>query len=221
MIAEIDRGLALIDERFTELAANGDERANRFLESLTRARAELDTLAAQAGTQDDAIGSLAERTDRAAREHRAAGERDPRRASALRSAKRRAAPTGSPKPRRRPGRRSAGSATRRSKPASGSPRPAPRSPQQHERFAALLASVDSGVEDAQSKLAELASTLVQVEREAASLSAETGPALVASLVQVKEAAAHAADRAREAIEAAIPEAAGKLSDEDARRRSSG
>src|SRR5947199_225986 len=85
--------------------------------------------------------------------------------------------------------------------------------QQHERFAALLASVDGGVEDAQSKLAELASTLVKVEREAATLTAETGPALVASLVQVKEAAAHAAERAREAIEAAIPEAAGKLSEE--------
>ena len=62
MIAEIDRGLALIDERFTELAANGDERANRFLESLTRARTELDTLAAQASSQDEAIGSIAERT---------------------------------------------------------------------------------------------------------------------------------------------------------------
>ncbi|MEA3068277.1 MAG: hypothetical protein QOK41_1684, partial [Sphingomonadales bacterium] len=85
--------------------------------------------------------------------------------------------------------------------------------EQRERFAALLASVDGGVGDAQSKLAELASTLVMVEREAASLSSETGPALVASLVQVKEAAAHAADRAREAIEAVIPEAAGKLSDE--------
>jgi hypothetical protein len=87
--------------------------------------------------------------------------------------------------------------------------------EQHERFAALLSSVDSGVEDAQSKLSELASTLVQVEREATSLSAETGPALIASLVQVKEAAAHAADRAREAIEAVIPETAGKLSDEAA------
>src|SRR5206468_9291122 len=62
MIAEIDRGLALIDQRFTELAANGDERANRFLESLTRARLELDTLAAQASSQDDAMSSLAERT---------------------------------------------------------------------------------------------------------------------------------------------------------------
>src|SRR4029079_518925 len=85
--------------------------------------------------------------------------------------------------------------------------------QQRERFAALLSSVDGGVEGAQSKLAELASTLVKVEREATALSAETGPALVASLVQVKEAAAHAAERAREAIEAAIPEAASKLSAE--------
>ena len=55
--------------------------------------------------------------------------------------------------------------------------------------------------------------LAQVEREAGSLSAETGPALVAALVQVKEAASHAAARAREAIEAVIPESAGKLSDE--------
>src|SRR4029078_11943768 len=85
--------------------------------------------------------------------------------------------------------------------------------QQRERVAALLSSVDGGVEDAPSKLAELASTLVKVEREATALSAETGPALVASLGQVKEAAGHAAARAREAIEAAIPDAARKLSDE--------
>ena len=56
MIAEIDRGLALIDQRFTELAANGDERANRFLELLTRARTELDALSAHSSSQDDAIG---------------------------------------------------------------------------------------------------------------------------------------------------------------------
>ncbi|HEX8841465.1 MAG TPA: hypothetical protein VF757_04115, partial [Sphingomicrobium sp.] len=55
--------------------------------------------------------------------------------------------------------------------------------------------------------------LAQVEREAANLSAETGPALVTALVQVREAASHAAERAREAIEAVIPESAGKLSDE--------
>ena len=62
MLAEIERGLALIDQRFTELASHGDERANPFLESLSRARAELDTLAAQASTQDGAIGTIADRT---------------------------------------------------------------------------------------------------------------------------------------------------------------
>ena len=214
MIAEIERGLALIDERFTELAANGDERANRFLGSLTRARAELDTLAAQAGTQDGAIASIAERTT-ALRDsiERLAAEVREGVGSAIGEAQ--------------------GSADRlvetaaAARPDVGWLRDATTEAseklsatsveivQQRERFMALLASVDGGVEDAQSKLADLASTLVQVEREAANLSAETGPALVASLVQVKEAAAHAADRARETIESVIPDTAGKLSKEAA------
>jgi DNA repair exonuclease SbcCD ATPase subunit len=84
--------------------------------------------------------------------------------------------------------------------------------EQQDRFTALLATVDDGVGEAQSKIAELASVLAQAEREAASLSGETGPALVAALVQVKDAASHAAERAREAIESVIPESAGKLSD---------
>ena len=85
--------------------------------------------------------------------------------------------------------------------------------EQQDRFTALLASVDDGVGGAQSKLSELASMLSQVEREAAELSSGTAPALVSALVQVKEAAAHAAERAREAIELVIPESAGKLSEE--------
>jgi archaellum component FlaC len=214
MIAEIERGLALIDERFTELAANGDERANRFLESLTRARGELDTLAAQATTQDDAIDSLAERTavlrdsiERLASEIRenvgiAIGE-------AQGGADRLAEAAAAAKPDIGWLRDATSEASEKLSAT------AAQIAQQRERFTALLASVDSGVEDAQSKLAEFASTLVQVEREAQSLSNETGPALIASLVQVKEAAAHAAERARETIEAAIPTAAGKLSNETA------
>jgi hypothetical protein len=215
MISEIERGLALIDERFTELAANGDERANRFLQSLTRARIELDSLAAQAGTQDGAIGSLAERTE-VLRDsiERLAGEIRENVGVAIGEAQ--------------------GSADRLAE-AAAAARPdigwlrdasveasdkllatSTQIAEQRERFTALLSSVDTGVENAQSKLAELASTLVKVEREATSLSSETGPALIASLVQVKEAAAHAADRAREAITAVIPETAGKLSEEAAK-----
>src|SRR5438309_7553569 len=211
MIAEIERGLKLIDQRFTELAANGDERANRFLESLTRARTELDSLAAQASSQDGAIGSLAERTA-ALREsiERLAIEIRDGVGTALGEAQGGADRLVEAAATARPDigwLRDATVETGERLAATGA-----EIAQQHERFTALLASVDGGVEDAQSKLAELASTLVQVEREAAALSAETGPALVASLVQVREAAAHAAERAREAIEAAIPEAAGKLSE---------
>ena len=212
MIAEIERGLSVIDQRFTELAVNGDERANRFLESLTRARAELDTMAAQAKTQDGAIGSLAERTavlhesiERLATEVRenvgtAIGE-------AQGGADRLAKAAAAAKP-DIDWLRDATSETSDKLAAT-----AAEIVQQRERFTTLLSGIDNGVEEAQSKLAEFASTLVQVEREAASLSNETGPALIASLVQVKEAASHAAERARETIEAAIPEAAGRLSDE--------
>jgi len=215
MIAEIERGLSLIDERFTELAANGDERANHFLESLTRARAELDTLAAQTGTQDGAIGTLAERTaalrdniEKLAAEVRegigvAIGE-------AQGGADRLVQAAAAAKP-EISWLRDATTAAREKLSETGA-----EIAEQRERFTTLLASVDDGVEGAQSKLAELASTLAQVEREAASLSNETGPALVASLVQVKEAAAHAADRAREAITSVIPETAGKLSEEAAK-----
>jgi predicted nucleic acid-binding Zn-ribbon protein len=214
MIAEIDRGLAMIDQRFTELAANGDERANRFLESLTRARLELDTLASQAGSQDDAIGSLAERTaalrdsiGRLATEIRenvgiAIGE-------AQGSADRLTNAAAAARPEVAWLRDATLEASEKLS-ATGA-----EIAQQRERFGALLSSVDDGVEDAQSKLAQLASTLAQVEREATSLSSETGPALIASLVQVKEAAAHAADRAREAIQSVIPEASDKLSEEAA------
>ena len=214
MIAEIERGLALIDQRFTELAANGDERANRFLGSLTRARAELDTLSAHASTQDDAIGTLSDRTEalrgsieRLAHEIRenvgiAIGE-------AQGSADRLVEAAAVVRPEIGWLRDATVEASEKLTATSA------QIVEQRERFTSLLSSVDTGVEDAQSKLAELASTLAQVEREATSLSSETGPALIASLVQVKEAAAHAADRAREAIEAVIPQTAGKLSEEAA------
>jgi|tagenome__1003787_1003787.scaffolds.fasta_scaffold20949982_3 hypothetical protein len=212
MLAEIERGLALIDQRFSELATQGDERANHFLESLTRARTELDTLASQASTQDEAIGTIAERTatlretiGRLSEDIRdgvgtAIGE-------AQGGAERLAWASATLKPEIGWIREAAIEVSERITATGG------QIAQQQDQFTALLASVDDGVGDAQSKLSELASMLVQVEREANNLSAETGPALVSALVQVKDAAAHAAERAREAIEAVIPASAGKLSEE--------
>jgi DNA repair exonuclease SbcCD ATPase subunit len=212
MIAEVERGLALIDERFAQLAANGDERANHFLGSLTRARTELDALAALSASQDGAIGAIADRTaglresiDRLSAEIReglggAIGE-------AVGSADRLSQTTAAAKPEIGWIRDAAVESSEQIA-LTGS-----NIAEQQDRFTALLAAVEDGVGGAQSKIAELASVLAQAEREAASLSAETGPALVAALVQVKEAANHAAERAREAIEAVIPESAGKLSEQ--------
>ena len=212
MIAEIDRGLALIDQRFTELASQGDERANRFLQSLSRARTELDALAAEANAQDNAIGSVAERTE-ALRESiaRLAGEIRDGVGTMLGEAQggtdRLLASTSAIRPEIGWIREAAIEASDRIANAGG------QIAEQQDRLATLLASVDDGVGAAQSKLTELASVIVQVEREASSLSAETGPALVSALLQVKEAAAHAAERAREAIESVIPASADKLSEE--------
>ena len=83
---------------------------------------------------------------------------------------------------------------------------------QQERLAALMTSVDLGVGQAEQRLTELSAAIAAASEEAGRLSAETGPALVAALVQVREAAAHAAERAREAIAKVIPESAGDLSE---------
>jgi len=210
MIAEIDRGLAMIDERFTELASHGDERANHFLQSLTRARTELDALAAQAGDQDGAIGALAERT--AALRESIARLADEVRDSvgtalgeAQGSADRLASAAATVKPELGWMRDAAVEASDRMSAT------AAEVAAQQDRFTALLASVDDGVGTAQSQLKSLTAAIAGAQAEATSLSAETGPALVAALVQVKEAAGHAAERAREAIDAVIPESAGKLS----------
>jgi hypothetical protein len=212
MLAEIERGLALIDERFAELATHGDERANRFLESLTRARTDLDTLAAQASSQDVSIGAIAERTT-ALRENIDRLTNDIRESlgtaigEAQGGADRLAEAAAAVRPEIGWIRDAAIEAGERVSTTGEIVA------QQQDSLAALLASVDDGVGNAQSKLTELASMLAQVEREASELSAATAPALVDSLVQVKEAASHAAERAREAIEEVIPASAGKLSEQ--------
>ncbi|MFL6730338.1 MAG: hypothetical protein ACJ8E3_02495 [Sphingomicrobium sp.] len=202
MIAEIDRGLGMIDERFTELASHGDERANHFLESLTRARTELDTLSAQASNQDGAIGSLADRTA-ALRE--SIGHLAAEIGQAQGGADRLAEATSAVKPELSWMRDAALEASERMTAT------ADHIGEQQERFATLLASLDDGVEGARSKLAQLKSAIGDAQTEADNLTAETGPALVAALVQVKDTASHAAERAREAIGAVIPESAEKLS----------
>ena len=152
MIAEIDRGLALIDERFTELAANGDERANAF-----------------PPIADPCPRASSTRSPRRRAPRTMQSDRSP-------SARRRCARTSSGWPTKSARMSGAaigeaqGGADRLAEAASAAKpdigwlrdatvetseqlaRPALKIAQQHERFTALLPSVDDGVEDAQSKL---------------------------------------------------------------------
>ncbi|MEO6433753.1 MAG: hypothetical protein ABIO29_07230 [Sphingomicrobium sp.] len=188
MLSEIESGLAVIDQRFAELAANGDQRAAHFLESLTRARSALDTMSTQAGAQDDVIARLAERTE-AVRGH----------IEQLASITQTLRPDIE-------GVRDAAVEAHSKLDATGG-----QLSEQQNRLTGLIATLDDGLGDAQSKLVALTASITQTQAEAAALTSQTGPSLVAALVQVREAATHAAERAREAIEKVIPESASKLS----------
>jgi hypothetical protein len=203
MIADIGMGVATLDERFAQLATDGDSRAITITNALNRMRAELDSLSQQSGASDGAIDGLAERTSalRHSVEQLAAeiGE-------AQAGAERMLSAAEAARPEIQWAHQASLEAGAKLEAGAGAIEA------QHDSLAALLAAVDTGVGGAEKRLAELAEAVRTANTEASRLSAETGPALVAALLQVKEAASHASERAREAIQAVIPESAGQLSD---------
>ena len=172
--------------------------------SLTRARAELDTLAAQASTQDDAIGSLAERTTAlresierltddirdsvgtAIGEAQGGADRLAEAAAAVRPE------IGWLRDADRRNQRAARCDGRRDRAAARAVRRAARERRRRGR--------GRPVEARRARVDACARSSARRRTSAP----RPGPALIASLVQVKEAAAHAAERAREAIEAVDP-----------------
>ena len=211
MIADIGMGVATLDERFAQLAADGDSRAATMINALNRMRTDLEALSQESGVQDGAIGGLAERTSalRQSVEQLSLELRE-QLASAIGEAEagtgRILATAQSARPEIEWAHQASLEASTRLEAGAGAIEA------QHDRLAELLAAVDTGVGGAERRLAELAEAVRTADTEASRLSAETGPALVAALVQVKEAAAHAAERAREAISAVIPDSAGQLSE---------
>ncbi len=210
LLSDIDQGLQSIDQRFQLFADQGDERAAAVGATLALVRAELDAIGDRSGASDNVLASIGSRAeglrqsldalDVTVRQQLTAGIADVEYgAERLRLA------TETIHPSILASRDAANEASIRLEQG------AEVIEAQHDRLAALLAAVDTGVGGAQRRLGELAETIANAEREAGRLSSETGPALVASLVQVKEAAAHAADRAREAISAIIPQSAANLS----------
>ncbi|WP_324807651.1 hypothetical protein SH584_00300 [Sphingomonas sp. LY29] len=209
MISELDAGLVALDERFFELAKAGDERASHVQVALNRLRGELEQLTSATAAQDGSIDGLAQRTanlqegvgrlglvlqDELAK---VLGDAEESAARVLHSAE-------AARPHLDAMRSDASVAAERIEAG------ATNISEQQDRLAALMTTVDLGVGQAEQRLAELSAAIVATSGEAGRLSGETGPALVAALMQVREAASHAAERAREAIAKIIPDSADHL-----------
>jgi hypothetical protein len=209
LIADLDSGLAALDERFLDLSRAGDERAGHVQTALGRLRGELEALAATTSAQDNSLDGLTDRTQRlregldtlslALSGQMAAtlGEAEAGAARLLASAE-------AARPHVERMRDAALEAESRIESGASTVET------QQERLAALMTSVDLGVGQAEQRLTELSAAIASASEEAGRLSNETGPALVSALVQVREAATHAAERAREAIAKVIPESAGNM-----------
>jgi hypothetical protein len=212
LVADLDSGLAGLDERFLDLARSGDERANHVQTALGRLRTELEGLSAATSAHDNSLDGLADRSQRL-REgidrlgEVLAGEMTATLGEAEAGAARMLASAEAARPQVEQMRDAAVEAQTRIE--SG----ASIVERQQEHLATLMTSVDLGVRQAEERLAELGAAIAAASDEANRLSGETGPALVEALVRVKETAALAAERAREAIAKVIPESAGMLSEQ--------
>jgi len=210
IVSETGRALAELDERFTALAAQGDQRAASFAQSIGHARTQLEHLSSETGTQDKAIEVLAERAE-ALQNYVSRLTADVREqlstaiGDAEAGASRLTDATSTIRPELEWMRQAAVEASDRiTTSAAGIA-------EQQDRFASLLATLDEGVGDAGERVLALAHAISAAQNEATKLCNDTGPALVDAMVQVREAASHAAERAREAIANVIPESARTLS----------
>jgi len=211
MIAEIDRALGELEQRFATVAQSGDDRAGQFLEAVGRSRSELEAMGQHTDAQHQSLNALSERTQslQALLERLSATIRA-QLSDSLEQAGGQADHLINSTRSIRPEIEWVRDAAREAGDRLGATGSAIA--EQQDRLAALLGTLDEGVGGAEERLSNLAAAISSAQTEASQLSGETGPALVRAMVQVKEAAAQAAERAREAIATIIPESAEGLSD---------
>ncbi|MBB3763863.1 coiled-coil domain-containing protein [Sphingomicrobium lutaoense] len=211
MLGDFRHGIDDLDQRFAGLAESGDQRAGAMREALANVREELARIEEAAQEQDNGLLAMSERTTglheqvaRLAAQVReqlstALGEADDKAGSLV-------AVANELTPSIEAMRQEAEQASQRLSES------AETIETSHQRLGELMAGVDGGVGMAQRRLDELKAMIAEVGGESEKLTSETGPALVEALLRVREAASHAAERAREAISAAIPQSAGELSE---------
>jgi hypothetical protein len=209
LVADLDNGLGALDDRFARLAEQGDERAGRLSGHVGRLRADLEALGDDTGAQDQALLALSDRTTvlrdgvtalSLAVAHELGGAFGEAEAGASRLL--------AAADQARPSIEWMQGAANDTADRLIAGQQAVEASQQ--RLTALLGAVDDGVSGAQTRIGELNAAISSASDDATRLSNETGPALIAALAQVREAGAHAAERARAAISAIIPDSASQL-----------
>jgi hypothetical protein len=212
MVAGVERSLAELDQRFVDLAAEGDLRAAAVASAIGRVRGELDQLSLQSASSDGSLDALERRTEAlrvavTGLHEEVGGRLTGALHQAEGGAERLLAAVNASRPEIEWMREAAEEASQHL--ATGTA----GLEAQQDRLASLLALLDDGVGGAEQRLGALTQAIAAAEGEAARLHGETAPALVQAMVQVREASAHAAERAREAIASVIPEGAARLSAE--------
>jgi len=209
LVADLDLGLASLDQRFALLAEQGDERAERISVLVSGLRGDLDAFGHDTAAQDQALLALTDRTAAlrdgvetlsaaVAQELGGAFVEAEAGAGRLFTASQHARPTIE-------WMRNATDHTAERLIAGQQAVEA-----SERQLSAMLAALESGTGGAQQRIGELNQAIVLANNDAARLSGETGPALIAALAQVREASAHAAERARVAIAEIIPASASEL-----------
>lgn len=212
LVAGLERQLGEVDQRFVDLAAEGDLRAQAVASAIDRVRRELDGLGAQQAASGGTLDDLSSRTEQlrtaiASLQRECGQDLTGALETAEGGAERLLAAVQAARPDVEWMSDAAATVTARlDQGTSGLAG-------QQEKLAGLLSEVERGVGGAEQRLADLRSALTSASEEAGRLQAETGPALVQAMVQVREAAAQAATRAREALAAVVPESAEHLSTE--------
>lgn len=81
---------------------------------------------------------------------------------------------------------------------------------QEQALEAMFARLQQGVGSAEEQIRALAAAVTEADQATGKVVSDTGPELIEALMRVREAAGQAADRAREAIAAVIPESVAAL-----------
>ncbi|WP_324750036.1 hypothetical protein SH591_00315 [Sphingomonas sp. LY54] len=203
LVERLGRELGELDEQLVALGESGRGNSEMLGNSLQVLRSAAESLFQELGKGEERAGTMIDRTHELAHELTAVGGRL---TEVEQQAGRAGAAADGVAPRVESLRTSADAAAATLAAAETNVQ------RQQEAVEALLGIVNDGVRTAEERLLSLADALGRADEATAKIVGDTGPELVDALVRVRETANQAAERAREAISAVIPQSAAMLAE---------